>query len=553
MERTKLIYRIIIFIIVSFALSNCSSSTKDKEPEEVFSVIQNTGVNLFCEDFNNPDSINSWKYNKDQNIKLIEGYENTQSVFLNCVNERYDPYYILSRKIPVKLVAGKTIRISANIKAGNISTPPETYNGIKLMLYIKTDYGEFWHQAEIEYGSFDWKEISFTQWIPDQISEAHLVIGLEEVYGKVWFDNIAIVEIIKDPLPFTYTKPEEMFTGYETGSLRGAMIGTAFSKNPELKEAEQNQILENIRVFGSEWNGNILRWQLTWIEGDCNNELAKDLNAYYDWLNMSLDFLDNVLLECEKNGILIIIDLHSAPGGRTTKGFTENRMFLEKEYQEEFIEVWKIIAGRYKNNDTVWAYDLVNEPIDDTTSIDCFDWNRLAWETSKQIREIDPHTVIIIEPAQGGSPEGFLKLYPLDIPNIIYSVHMYSPFSFTHQGIYGLNTGIQYPGEIDGLFWDKEKLCLILQPVRDFQLKYNVHIIIGEFSAIRIAPDNSSCRYISDAIDIFEEYEWDWIYHAFREWHGWSVEHTSESDDLDPSITPTCRENLLRSWFEQNY
>ncbi len=147
--------------------------------------------------------------------------------------------------------------------------------------------------------------------------------------------------------------------------------------------------------------------------------------------------MTRVLLECEKSGILIIIDLHSAPGGRTTNGFTENRMFIEKEYQEEFIEVWKIIASRYKDNNNVWAYDLVNEPIDDTTSIDCFDWNRLAWETSKQIREIDPDTVIIIESAIGGGPEGFLKLYPIDVSNVIYSAHMYIPLDFTHQGIYG--------------------------------------------------------------------------------------------------------------------
>jgi len=541
----------IIFIIISLTLFYCTSSNQNEEGN--FTVIQSTGEKLFYEDFNNPDSINSWNYNTNQNIEIAEGYENTQSVLFNNTNGRYDPYYLMARQIPVELLAGKTIRISADIKAGNISTAPETYNGIKLMLYLKSDYGESWYQAEIDHGPFDWKEISFTQWIPEQISEAHLVIGLEEVSGKAWFDNIEIREIISEPLPFTYIKPEVMFKGHKTGSLRGAMIGTSFSTDLELMEAEQNQILENIRVFGNEWNGNILRWQLSWIEGDWNNELAKDLNAYYDWLNMSLDFLDEVILECEKNGILIIIDLHSAPGGRTTEGFTENRMFQEKEYQEEFIEVWKVIVNRYKDNNTVWAYDLVNEPIDDATSIDCFNWNRLAWETSIQIREIDQDTVIIIEPALGGSPEGFLKFYPLDIQNVIYSIHMYSPFAFTHQGLYGQNTGIYYPGEIEGIYWDKEKLRLVLQPVRDFQLKYNVHIIIGEFSAIRITPDNSACRYISDLIDIFEEYEWDWIYHAFREWNGWSVEHTSDPDDLDPSITPTCRENLLRSWFELNY
>ena len=36
--------------------------------------------------------------------------------------------------------------------------------------------------------------------------------------------------------------------------------------------------------------------------------------------------------------------------------------------------------------------------------------------------------------------------------------------------------------------------------------------------------------YLRDCIAIFDEYGWDWTYHAFREWPGWSVEH--EGDDI---------------------
>jgi len=40
---------------------------------------------------------------------------------------------------------------------------------------------------------------------------------------------------------------------------------------------------------------------------------------------------------------------------------------------------------------------------------------------------------------------------------------------------------------------------------------------IGEFSAIRWAPDGSAYRYLKDLIDVFEAHGWDWSYHAFRE------------------------------------
>ena len=44
-----------------------------------------------------------------------------------------------------------------------------------------------------------------------------------------------------------------------------------------------------------------------------------------------------------------------------------------------------------------------------------------------------------------------------------------------------------------------------------------------EFSAVAWAP--GADQYLRDCISIFEEYGWDWTYHAFREWPGWSVEH----------------------------
>lgn len=140
---------------------------------------------------------------------------------------------------------------------------------------------------------------------------------------------------------------------------------------------------------------------------------------------------------------------------------------------------------------------------------------------------------------------------PVDIPRVVYQVHMYHPIVFTHQKVFDPKQAeCRYPGVIDGIPTDKETLRKKLQPVRDFQLAYNVPIYVGEFSAIRWAP--GACEYLRDCIDIFEEYGWDWSYHAFREWDGWSVEHGSDMNNRNPSPTPTDRQRLLRGWFEKN-
>ena len=171
---------------------------------------------------------------------------------------------------------------------------------------------------------------------------------------------------------------------------------------------------------------------------------------------------------------------------------------------------------------------------------------------AKAIRAIDPDRPIIFEVDHWDSAEGFKYLEPVDVPKVVYQVHMYHPGQFTHQGIHGNPADVSYPGNISGQACDKNTLRQHLAPVREFQLAYNVHIYVGEFSAIRWAPDNSAFRYLRDCIDIFEEYGWDWSYHAYREWDGWSVEHGPDPDDHRPTTEPTDRKRLLLGWFGKN-
>ena len=128
---------------------------------------------------------------------------------------------------------------------------------------------------------------------------------------------------------------------------------------------------------------------------------------------------------------------------------------------------------------------------------------------------------------------------------MIYQVHMYVPGEFTHQGVYGSSTGVRYPGKIGATEWNKEQLRKVLQPVREFQLAYNVHIYVGEFSAIRWAPGDSAYRYLKDCIELFEEYGWDWTYHAYREWDGWRwstapIQTTTGPPPSQPTASDCC-------------
>ncbi|MPN57744.1 hypothetical protein SDC9_205438 [bioreactor metagenome] len=151
----------------------------------------------------------------------------------------------------------------------------------------------------------------------------------------------------------------------------------------------------------------------------------------------------------------------------------------------------------------------------------------------------------MIESNESDRPQTYPYLSPLRMENVIYKVHMYFPLAYTHQRLRGEKEPvIAYPGMIDGELWNREKIRATLQPVRDFQLRHGCKIYVGEFSAIVWAPGAE--QYIRDCIAVFEEYGWDWTFHAFREWAGWSVEFDGTSrNDLTPATDTKRKQALL--------
>lgn len=439
--------------------------------------------------------------------------------------------------LPLGELRGARVRVEAMVKAEGVTAPPKPYNGIKVMLHTQSPEGQTWEQQNSLFGDFDWKRVGFTGRVPKEATAAWLVLGLESVNGVAWFDEVSVAVTAR-----ARTRPGQpaggvAFKGHDLPRLRGAMISPKATA-------------EDLEVLGGEWGANHVRWQLLWGGFPHSPADQGDLAAYDAWLESALRHLDGLLPVCERLGIKVVVDLHTPPGGRNEA--KECRLFHEKRFQDSFIAWWERIARRYCGEKTVWGYDLVNEPVEGLVGEGLMDWRALAEATARRVRAIDGDHAILVEPAPWGGPAGLDDFEPLDVPGIVYSVHMYEPGQFTHQGVHGQDTGVAYPGVIAGTMWDKERLRRSLRPAAEFQRDYGVHLYIGEFSAIRWAPDGGAERWLRDVIEIMEEHGWDWAYHAFREWDGWSVEHGEVKDDRAPSATPTPRERLLREWFAKN-
>ena len=320
----------------------------------------------------------------------------------------------------------------------------------------------------------------------------------------------------------------------ENVTLRGTMI------NPSLQE-------EDFRVLAS-WNASLIRWQLTW-SGDAPADKA-NVSEYEAWLEKALKRFDSMLPILRELDLKIILDLHTPPGGGNQQ--THYRLFTETQFQDCFLSRWEMMANRYKNESQIVGYDILNEPDDRYLSPGLMNWRDLAIAAVQRIRAIDSQHAIIFEASPGALPNTLPTFEPLPFNNTIYSIHMYEPYDFTFQNLNFNVTPIYYPGPIRGTMWDKEKLRSILQPNFEWQKAHNVSIYVGEFSAIRWAPGNSTANYLSDLIELYEEFGWNWTYHAFREFQGWDVEMIGDKDHPQRSPTPTDRQLTLLEWFKKN-
>lgn len=102
----------------------------------------------------------------------------------------------ISIHLDAEKVAGKTLDLSAMIKGEKISEKAKSYNGVKLQFQIEDSAGaKTYPQAKIGTGDFEWEKFSVLTRIPAGAKKVSVLIGLENVTGSAWFDDIQVKTI----------------------------------------------------------------------------------------------------------------------------------------------------------------------------------------------------------------------------------------------------------------------------------------------------------------------------------------------------------------------
>lgn len=329
---------------------------------------------------------------------------------------------------------------------------------------------------------------------------------------------------------------------------------------------------DDLRVLGG-WGANLARYPLLWnaswsAGGDASPADTASLDDYNRWLDSALLRLDALLPAFQAAGLQVVIDLHTPPGGRNSA--TSLHRLLDStsdpakaddlqqavRAQQAFVQVWSTIAAHYHDNPVVWGFDLLNEPGEGYIGAPLLTWQQLATKAALAVRAQDhdqQHTIVVESP--WGDPalltDDHLSPLPAAAGTVAYSAHIYTPSQYVFQGLWNAaDPVLTYPGSVNGVPWNKAQLRSALHAMRAYQQAHQVPIYVGEFSTVRWAPGAAS--YLSDLTDIFEEYGWDWTYHAFRESGVWDVELAADRAATTRSATPTDRQQVLQRAFARN-
>jgi len=139
--------------------------------------------------------------------------------------------------------------------------------------------------------------------------------------------------------------------------------------------------------------------------------------------------IDRAIGWAKAHNIKVILDIHAAPGGQTGVNHDDGPgyplTFYVPEFQRRTIAMWRAIAQRYRDEATVLAYDLLNEPITPYHDTDYLNPRLEPFyeKIAAAIREVDPNHPIIFAAAQWST--NFNVFGPPFIENAGYTYHKF--------------------------------------------------------------------------------------------------------------------------------
>jgi endoglucanase len=225
------------------------------------------------------------------------------------------------------------------------------------------------------------------------------------------------------------------------------------------------------------------------------------------WLNTGFDLTDNLLKWCKKNKIYLILDLHAAPGGQGNDrpiadvDTMKPQLWESEANLQKTIALWKKLTERYKGEEWIGGYDLINET--NYTMEGNEPLRKLYAGITREIRLIDKNHIIFIEGNKFAND--FTGLTPPWDNNMAYSFHKY---------------------------WNATTPETI-QRFIDIREKYNIPLWMGE------SGENSNDWYKS-AVNLFESNNIGWAW--------WTIKKIGSGSGIMNVNKPKDYQKIIDYW-----
>jgi endoglucanase len=157
------------------------------------------------------------------------------------------------------------------------------------------------------------------------------------------------------------------------------------------------------------------------------------------WLEKGFELTDSLLAWCKANQMYLILDLHAAPGGQgndtniSDRDASKPSLWESEANKQKTIALWAKLAERYKDEEWVGAYDIINEPNwgfqnpqkdrNGTQEKLNAPLRELMVSITKAIRAVDQKHLLIIE--GNGWGNNYNGILPVWDKNMALSFHKY--------------------------------------------------------------------------------------------------------------------------------
>ena len=223
----------------------------------------------------------------------------------------------------------------------------------------------------------------------------------------------------------------------------------------------------------------------------------------------ALRMIDTVINTCLSADLKIVLDFHHF--GVLQKEYTANR--------GKYLKIWEQLSVHYQNYPSGLIFELFNEPGNPNTvkgAPDPINPTRsmiIQDEAIKIIRKTNP-TRLIVHATKLNNAISMLNETTLpDDDNIIMSVHVYEPFTFTHQGTDWLSDEFSqtrpYGEDV------RSELEAEFAKIAEYQEKTGRSVWIGEFGVTNKATAEDRYKYGELINELSKKYKVGWCWFEF--------------------------------------